>query len=368
MDSTSGTPNWFAALIAIVALGAAAVFGLYLLRHTERAALEAQNYRLASSLKPLRVQEAAVKDRIKPLDEQIAERRARLDAVRELDNAGKGDVDRLVASNVATFKTNQDLLKKELSNYTSVMREAPERRKELEREEERAFAGERDNDERRRQLRADVEKQSQATEVVKKKWQGENARLDSRINELEGRVQQLTQQLDMSNHEFRPDGSIMASEARDGFVVIDRGQVHHLRRDTRFTVYSHRAGKIAIKGAIQVVSVDDRIATCRVLEERDANDPIIAGDLLHNPVYDADRSRGFAIRGDFTRFSRTEITRFITDSGGRLDQSLSVDTDFLVAGNGAQKDLEQAVKLGVSIISEDQLIEFLRGDTRDHRK
>ena len=87
MDSSSGTPSWLAALIAIAALSAAIVFGFYLFRHTERAALEAQNYRLAASLKPLRIEEASVKDRIKPLDEQIAERRARLDAVKEMGAA-----------------------------------------------------------------------------------------------------------------------------------------------------------------------------------------------------------------------------------------------------------------------------------------
>ena len=367
-SSTSGTPSWLAALIAIAALGAAVVFGLYMFRHTERAALEAQNYRLAASLSPLRIEEQAVKDRIKPLEEQIADRRARLDAIKESDSTAKGDVDRLVAANLALLKTNQDLLRKEQSNYANVTREAPERRKELSREEERAFASERDNDERRRQLREDVEKQSQATEQQRKKWNADVARQDTRIRELEGRVQQLTQQLDLSNQEFRPDGQILASEAKDGFVVIDRGQHHHLRRDTRFTVYNRRAGKVVTKGQIQVVTVNERFATCRVLAENDANDPLVAGDLLHNPVYDPDRTRGFTVRGEFSRFSRTEISRFVEDSGGRIDQGLSVDTDYLVAGAGAQKDLEQAVKLGVSIISEDQLIEFLRGGALDNRK
>ncbi len=368
MDSSSGTPSWLAALIAIAALSAAIVFGFYLFRHTERAALEAQNYRLAASLKPLRIEEASVKDRIKPLDEQIAERRARLDAVKENEATGKGDVDRLVAANVATLKSNHDLLNKQEGNYANVMREAPERRKELSREEERAFASERDNDERRRQLRDDVEKQSQAFEQQRKKWQLENARQDTRIEELESRVRQLTQQLDISNREFRPDGQILASEAKDGFVVIDRGQKHHLRRDTRFTVYNRRGGKVVTKGQIQVVSVEGQMATCRVLSENDANDPLIVGDFLHNPVYDPERVRGFAVRGEFRRFSHTEIGRFVQDSGGRVDQDLSVDTDFLVAGTGAQKDLEQAVKLGVSIISEDQLIDFLRGGALDNRK
>jgi NAD-dependent DNA ligase len=125
-------------------------------------------------------------------------------------------------------------------------------------------------------------------------------------------------------------------------------------------VFTVRGGAHVTKGMIEVVSVDERIATCRVLVEGKANDPLLAGDQLHNPVWDPDRVRAFAIRGDFRRFTRTELARFIEEAGGRVDADLEVGTDYLVAGNAAERWTEQAVKLGVTIISEEQLLDFIR--------
>ena len=364
MDRLTRTPNWLTGLLAIFACTSAFVLGLYLYRHAERASLEEQHTRLALAVIPMRLAEGQVKDRIPLLDKQITDRRGRLDALAEYDKTNQADVDRLVVQNNANQKTNADLLRKAQGSYNDLMREAPERRKELAKEEERLFQSEHDNEERLRQLREDVEKQSQANEAQNKKWRDEaNIQVD-RIAELEARVRQLTQQLDVSNREFRAAGQILASEARDGFVVIDRGSQHNLRKDTKFDVFTKRGGKIVKKGRVQVVTVDGRISTCRVLEEFDANDPLITGDFIHNPIYDPNHQRGFVIRGDFKRFSTTEITRFILDAGGRIDADLSVNTDFLVAGGRATSALDQATKLGVSIISEDQLLDFVRGGDR----
>lgn len=364
MDSLNRTPSWLTGLLVIFTCTSIFVLGLYLLRHARRASLEEQQSRLTLSLVPMRVQEDDLKKQIPLLDKQITDRRGRLDALTEYEKTNQADVDRLVVQNSATLKTNADLLRKGQASYVDLMREAPERRKDLAKEEERAFQSEHDNDERRRQLREDVEKQNQTMENTKKKWRDDTQTQENRIAELEARVRQLTQQLDLSNREFRADGQILASEARDGFVVIDRGLQHNLRKDTKFTIFNKRGGKIVTKGQVQVISVENRLATCRVLEEKDANDPLIAGDYLHNPVYDPDHQRGFVIRGEFTRFSTTEISRFILDAGGHIDAELSVNTDFLVAGGKATTALDQATKLGVSIISEDQLLDFVRRDER----
>ena len=364
MDTTAPTPSWMVGLLVIFSLAATAVFGLYLYRHAERAGLDEQHAQLAAEVIPMREAAAHFEDSIPPLDKQIQDRRALLQPLDTYESTNRADVDRALTNNGATLKSNEALQNKAIAAFTEVMKEAPERRLEVGREEERAFGTERDNDERRRQLREDVEKQSQTLEGQKKKWRGEKGVLDGRIDELEGRVRQLTNQLDTSNREFKTDGTILASEARDGFVVIDRGYSHQLRSGSKFTVFTRRGGKIVVKGQIQVTEVKERISTARVLEEKDGNDPLIVGDLLHNPVYDPDHVRSFAIRGDFNRFSRTELTRFVLESGGKLEQQLSVNVDFLVAGANAQTDLDQATKLGMSILSENQLLDFLKYDER----
>lgn len=364
MDTTAPTPNWLVGLLVIFSLAAAAVFGLYLYRHTQRASLDEQHELLKSQLVPMREAAAHVEDRIPVLDKQIQNRRALLAPLDTYEGTNRADVDRALTSNGATVKTNAGLQDKAMSAFADAMKEAPERRQELGREEERSYTTERDNDERRRQLREDVEKQSQSIETQKKKWRLEKAGLDDRIAELEGRVRQLTNQLDVSNREFKADGTILTSEAADGFVVLSLGFAEHLRSGTKFTVFNRRGGKIVTKGLIQVTEVREHISTARVLEESDHNDPLVSGDQLHNPVYDPEHVRSFAIRGDFKRFSRTEIARFIQESGGKVDNELSVNVDFLVAGSHAQTDLDQATKLGMSILSEDQLLDFLHYDAR----
>ncbi len=364
METTAPTPNWLVGLLVIFSLAASAVFGLYLYRHTQRASLDEQHELLKAQVVPLRETAAHYEDRITPLDKQILNRRALLAPIDAYEGTNRADVDRALTTNRATLKTNQGLQDKIIASISDAMKEAPERRQELGREEERAFTTERDNDDRRRQLREDVEKQSQLAENQKKKWRGEKSGLDDRVNELEGRVRQLTNQLDSSNREFKADGVILASEAADGFVVIGLGFAEHLRSGTKFSVFNHRGGKVVVKGQIVVTEVREHVSTARVLSESDRNDPLVSGDQLHNPVYDPEHARSFAVRGDFKRFSRSEIARFIQEAGGALDNNLSVNVDFLVAGTNAQADLDQATKLGMSIISEDQLLEFLRFDSR----
>jgi len=64
----------------------------------------------------------------------------------------------------------------------------------------------------------------------------------------------------------------------------------------------------------------------------------------------------FVVSGVFTKFSRDEIKSLIEKYGGKIVSGVSKKTDYLVAGEkmGPSK-LEKAHKLGVSIISEEEL-------------
>ena len=56
-------------------------------------------------------------------------------------------------------------------------------------------------------------------------------------------------------------------------------------------------------------------------------------------------------------YSKDELKRFILENGGRYDEELSVNTDYLVAGERCDAALEEALRIGISILSEEQLIE-----------
>lgn len=359
--SSSGSPTWLVALMIVLAIAVAVTFGLFLDRHAQAAAYQTQFGALKIELEQMRVRQAALKDLVPVLDEGIRIRREQALALEENEKTWAADLDRLVQDNKGRLGELGDANRKEVKTYADLMREAPERRAEVGREEEHAYAQDHDFDENRRKLRDEVSEAARQLETDRKKGRSEIVRLDARVAELENRVRFLTNQLDSESREMRPDGKLVAADsASAGFVVIDRGTKHSLRKGTRFTVFTQRASKNVIKGMIEVVRMDERLATCRVLDEKDRNDPLIDGDLIHNPVWDSDRVRTFAIRGDFRRFSRHELARFIEEAGGRIDAEPKVGTDFLVAGAAAESWTEAAVKLGVSILSEDQLLDYIR--------
>jgi len=362
--SDSGTPGWLKGLIIVFAIASAATFGLYLYRHSEDAALLEQYRLLKKDRDELRVYAPRLEAMIAPLDQQLVTRRTKIASVAELESQTMQDVSRLVGESAVHTQAITKAMQDEAKKYKQVSEDAKNRRLELKQEEDRALALERDFDKRRFETREQIEALSKELEVVKRDARNANTIADQRIGELDDRIGQLTQQRELNNRELRSDGQVLASRATDGYVVIDRGQQNNLRKGTRFVIFNRRGGKLVTKGSVEVIETEARMATARVLEERDANDPIIPGDHLHNPVYNPSDVKVFVLKGDFAKFSAEELTRFITDSGAKVEKDLTTATDYLVAGDRAQAALDQASKLGISILSEDQLLDFVRYEPR----
>lgn len=71
------------------------------------------------------------------------------------------------------------------------------------------------------------------------------------------------------------------------------------------------------------------------------------------------RGKRFVLTGTLPTLSRTEAKRLITDAGGEVRSSVSRQTDYVVAGDGAGGKLEQAKRLGVPVIGEADLREMV---------
>lgn len=68
----------------------------------------------------------------------------------------------------------------------------------------------------------------------------------------------------------------------------------------------------------------------------------------------------FVISGTFVNHSRDELKEIIESNGGKMQSGVSAKTNYLVAGeNMGPSKLEKAQKLGISIISESELIAML---------
>jgi len=69
----------------------------------------------------------------------------------------------------------------------------------------------------------------------------------------------------------------------------------------------------------------------------------------------------FVVTGTLAGFSRDEVKQFIQGHGGKVSDSVSRNTTYLVVGEDAGSKLEKARQLGVKIISEDDLVKIARG-------
>lgn len=70
----------------------------------------------------------------------------------------------------------------------------------------------------------------------------------------------------------------------------------------------------------------------------------------------------FVLTGKFPTMSRSEATDLVKANGGKVSGSVSAKTSFVVAGEDAGSKLTKAEALGVTVISEEGLLEMIGGD------
>ncbi|HBG00694.1 MAG TPA: DNA ligase, partial [Firmicutes bacterium] len=68
----------------------------------------------------------------------------------------------------------------------------------------------------------------------------------------------------------------------------------------------------------------------------------------------------FVVTGRLEGFTRSSIEDFLRAFGANVTSSVSRQTNFLVAGPGGGSKLARATELGVSILSEPELMQYLR--------
>lgn len=69
----------------------------------------------------------------------------------------------------------------------------------------------------------------------------------------------------------------------------------------------------------------------------------------------------FVVTGTLAGFSRDAVKAYIQTYGGKVTDSVSKKTDYLVAGEAAGSKLEKARALGVTIIDEAGLRKMVEG-------
>ncbi|MDA3963623.1 MAG: hypothetical protein PF961_22785 [Planctomycetota bacterium] len=358
-------PAWLVTLVALFGIAMATGFVLFLHFHADLAAVQEQKQQLNARLVSLRGEEGALKAQIPQLEEGIALRLAKLASKRTSDSDETRAVkSQLLPAHERAVAGIQSALEARSRTFNTLLENTARHRKELTQVEQQAMQNARSGEDERRKLRAKIEEQSQELEQLKRGHRKLELEVEQQVKERHERVQELLDRQDVQKEEMLSDGIVLQSRVTDGFVIINRGVENDIHRGMRFTVFNRRGGKNMVKGEVEVVATETRLATARVTAETDPNDPIIPGDHIHNPIYNPDEVKIYVIQGDFRKFSKPELARFIEDAGGMVEPEITRRTHYLVAGENAAFALEEANLNGVTILSEDKLLAKVR--TIDH--
>lgn len=118
-------------------------------------------------------------------------------------------------------------------------------------------------------------------------------------------------------------------------------------------------GPIVAKSVIEFFTSQQALAVTEQLRKAGVNleqEQSAGNDLLKDLT--------FVLTGSMETMSREEAGEKIRARGGKVSSSVSKNTSYLVAGESAGSKLEKAEKLGITVLTEEQLITLLGSDEK----
>ena len=227
------------------------------------------------------------------------------------------------------------------------------------------------------------------------------AEKDKKIKELEGRLTELNDRLDLASKKeadapqngkpIPTTWQIVRMDASGKKPFINLGTADNIHPPLTFSIHGRGPDGKPLpesKGSLEVINVvSDHLAQAQVVTAKDAfKDPILPGDYLYNPVFNPGAERHVVIAGridmhgvkdrdDLEEFERllkrqnVVVDGYLDPATGEIKGKLTVGTDYLILGDtGSEKDAsaenvrklqEQARDNGVHIVSAREFLESI---------
>jgi cell division protein FtsL len=243
-------------------------------------------------------------------------------------------------STVETVSVKADAFEETIEDLESRYRELSEASEEFREQKNEAIA----------EMRADHEQQMEDVALERDRARQRQEEAESLLRREEARNEELLAQL----AEFRPGGAdVSALQIKDGIVLrslsardlayIDLGREHGIKPGMTFSVYSAVRGIPADgqgKATLEVVALFPTTSECKITNQT-PGEPVLAGDIVANPVYDRNRRFNFTVIGDFDLDldgtiddpGGERVSRLIRQWGGKVLGQVTAETDFLVLGS-----------------------------------
>ena len=215
------------------------------------------------------------------------------------------------------------------------------------------------------------------------------------IEELRRRIDELTNE----NNFDTPDGRITFVNPKAEKAYINLGSADGMRRQITFSVFGtdvNNLAKESPKAKIEVTKViDDHLSEARIIDP-DISDPVLSGDVIYTPIWNANSALRFALLGKLDinndgKDDREHLKHRILLHNGKIDAEdvdgeikgqITRNTRYLVIDEDDSDDssddtvasddasakarraivtqmLNEASRLGVEVIELDRLIEYM---------
>lgn len=157
----------------------------------------------------------------------------------------------------------------------------------------------------------------------------------------EVRTQAVTEALAFQVEPEAPDGEILAVSTELGLGWISLGAKNRLARGMRFHIVSGETGSSHIKGYARVTRVEANQAEVQLEDVADTFDPVVAGDIVFNPLYDPTGDRQAVLAGRFSgQFNQGNLEVLLHGMGISVQDKLDFSTDYLIVGSDLFVDEE----------------------------
>jgi hypothetical protein len=174
------------------------------------------------------------------------------------------------------------------------------------------------------------------------KTEAELAITQERMKRAQEKLNTLVPPPDNEIAAYKPDGKIILIDDSTKVVHLNIGSDDHIYRGLTFQVYEKnlpipKDGKG--KAEIEVFDVEKNISAARIISSNPKK-PIILDDIVANLIWNRDKTKVFAVAGEFDLNGDGEIDyegadkikALIKKWGGKVSDDISIETDFLVLG------------------------------------
>lgn len=159
-------------------------------------------------------------------------------------------------------------------------------------------------------------------------------------------------------------GRIMEVIPREAKVILDLGGKDGIRQNMKFKVFGIKPGGDQVdKGFLIIKDIRDTFSLATLLNEGRKVEAVVAGDHVGSPAF-TPSGRNFYLAGRFdtresSKYSKDDLIKYLQYMGNRVQETLDGRVDMVVEGGLAERDVATAAALGISIISEEQMIPYL---------